>query len=625
MLQAIRGKAGSWIVKILFVFLILSFGVWGVGDMFRSGGPDQTVAEIGDIEISVADVDRATRQSVEQMRQLFGPDFGMEQAAAMGLVDRALDTLVTSALLDQAAADFGIVPPDSLIADEIRATPAFHDPSGRFSRDIFLGLLARNGLNEQGFVAQLRRDISRQQIVQAVATGAGAPATLAENLYRYRHETRTADTITLTTDLAGDVPAPTDEQLRSFHEANGAMFSSPEYRDLTLVTLSAEDMSAEVSIGEETLKNEYEARIDSYHSPEMRRFDQVVAPDKAAADALVSAVRAGTPLAEAAEQASLSVIPLDWTTRDAMLPQIAEAGFALPENGVSDPVETPFGWHVLVATGHRPEGTRSFEEVRDELEAEIKLERAHDRMFEVANSLEDALAGGTALDQAADQLGLSTTRIPAIARDGSARDGMAPEFPDRDAVLGTAFSLGEGETSSLQDTPAGLYYVVRVDSVIEPAVRPLEEVRDQVAEAWTRQQRVDAVASLAESIAERLRNGDDAKAIAAEIGATFARTPALLRDGSNAGSTPRPMVRELFEMKVGDTAVIQDGDKRVVARLTDITEADPASAAEAVAEVRETAARQMAQDLVGQFTQALRGQYDVEINRSALDQIYRPG
>src|SRR3546814_11863865 len=73
----------------------------------------------------------------------------------------------------------------------------------------------------------------------------------------------------------------------------------------------------------------------------------------------LAAVRNGKTLAEAAAGTDTTVIPLDWAGREAMLPQLADAGFSLPEGGVSDPVQTPFGWHVLAVTGIRPEGTRS--------------------------------------------------------------------------------------------------------------------------------------------------------------------------------------------------------------------------------------------------------------------------
>ncbi|HET8727399.1 MAG TPA: SurA N-terminal domain-containing protein, partial [Alphaproteobacteria bacterium] len=445
MLQAIRGQAGSWVVKILFVFLILSFAVWGIGDLFRDQGPDQVAAEVGEVEIPVAAVDRTFRQNMEQMRQLFGPEFDTEQAISLGLLDQAVETLVTGALLDQVATEQGIVTPTSAVAEEIRSQPAFQDQSGRFSRDVFLNALARNGLTEQGYVALLGREVARERIMGAVATGAAAPDTLAESLYRYRQETRIAETITLGPDLITDVPEPAESDLRSYHEDNGDRFTSPEYRTLTVVTLSAEDLADEITIGEDALREEYEARLDSYEQPETRSFDQVVLEEQATAEAVAAAARDGRTLEEAVaatEGADAAVIPLPSSSRDAMLPQLGEAGFALPKDGISDPVQSPFGWHVLQVTGIQPAGTTSFEEARPDLEAELKLDRALDEVFEVANEFEDALAGGTNLEEAAAQLGMPVIEMPPVAADGSTQDGaVLPDLPSRSEILGTAFGL----------------------------------------------------------------------------------------------------------------------------------------------------------------------------------------
>lgn len=628
MLRAIRGKAGSWIVKILFAFLILSFAVWGIGDIFRGRGPDQTAAEVGEVEISVAAVDRALRQNMDRMRQVFGPEFGVEQAVSLGLLDQAVDTLVAGALLDQAAADLGLLPPDSLVAEEIRRQPVFQDPSGRFDRNLFLRVLAASGLSEEGYVALLRRDLARARVAEAVGAGAAAPPTLTHGLYRYRQETRTAAAIGLPSRLATDVPTPTEPELRAFHQANGDLFRSPEYRALTVVTLDPQDLADEIAIGEDTLRAEYDARLDEYQQPETRRFDQVVVQDRAVAEAIAEAARGGRPLDDAvaaADGVAATVIPLDWTTRDTMLPQLGEAGFALPEGGVSAPVETPFGWHVLAVTGIRPAGTRGFEEVRDELAAELKLDRALDHVFEVANEFEDALAADTPLEQAAQQFGLTVRETAPLARSGAVLgDAAAPDLPAPEAVLGTAFALSEGQTSSLEDTPEGLYYAVRVDEVVEPTVRPFEEVRDQVADAWTRQRRADAVEALAAEVAERLRNGEDPQAVAAAIGAEHERTPELLRDGSNRGDVPPALVERLFGMTAGEVAVVPAGDGQIVAKLVEVTPADPAAGDDALATLRDEVERRMAQDLTAQFTEALRQRYGVEINRSALEQIHRP-
>ena len=108
MLQALRSTVGSWIVKILFVLLILSFGVWGIGDIFR-GRTDTTAAEVGDVKISTVELDNAFRQEVNRLRQMLGGQIDAEQAKALGLVNQTLDQLIQWTLLSLAADDAGLL------------------------------------------------------------------------------------------------------------------------------------------------------------------------------------------------------------------------------------------------------------------------------------------------------------------------------------------------------------------------------------------------------------------------------------------------------------------------------------------------------------------------------------
>lgn len=631
MLQAIRGKAGSWIVKILFVFLILSFAIWGIGDIFRSRGPEQRVATVGEIEITAGALEQALRREVERFRQIFGPDFDTQTAVQMGLPEQALQGLVAEALYDQTAADLGISLPDAVIAERIRSIPAFRNPvTQQFDRQQFLSVLAANGLTEPGFVAQLRRDLARDMLASAVAVGAAVPAVLADELYRYRRETRTAETVTLRNDAIQDVPAPTEEQLAAYHAEHSRQFTTPEYRVLTVLGLTADDLAAGITIAEDRLRAEYESRQDTFRQPERRGFDQVLVADREQAAAIAAAARQGAGLRQAAAAVDppAEVITLDPATREEMLPALASAGFALPEGGVSDPVQSPFGWHVLQLASLQPDRVRPFEEVRAELETQLKHDAAVNQMVAMANQLDDTLAGGATLEEAAQQLGLRLVKTPPVARDGTTDAGTPLSglpVANRDKVLEVAFGLEDGQESRLEDTGDG-YFVARVDAVVEPVVRPLEAVRDQVAAGWTAERKAEAARALAERAAERMAAGETAAAVAAALGpaATAGETPALLRDGSNRSAVPAELVTALFTKAIGEAATAPADGGQVAARLTAITPAEPGDSADAAVldRIRQETRQSIATDLLTELAAAMRARHPVEINHQAVSRLY---
>ncbi len=209
MLQAIRSKAGSLIVKILFALLIVSFGVWGIGDIFRErSAAETTVASVGDINIQADELQNAVRNEMARMNSLFGGNFGAEQAKQLGLVDSVLNRIVGSDLLDLEERRLRLLVDDQVVRGAIMANPTFRNSAGVFDRNIFVNVLAANQLSEDRYVSLLRREIARGNLTGAVAGGAVAPTQLIDPLYRTRNEKRVADTVLVASDKVTDIAEP---------------------------------------------------------------------------------------------------------------------------------------------------------------------------------------------------------------------------------------------------------------------------------------------------------------------------------------------------------------------------------------------------------------------------------
>lgn len=629
MLQAIRGKVGSWIVKILFGLLILSFAVWGIGDMVGDQAPEQTVATVGDVAIPVPVFEQEFQRRMNQLRQALGPQATRELAVRFGLFDGTVDALVDETLIDLAAVEMGLSLPDEAIAGLVRQQPAFQDDvTGQFRRDLFLRTLAANRLSEAQYVNQLRRDLQRQTLLQAFQSGLPAPAPVVDALLAYRQQTRQADYVRILAEAVEAPRTPSEAELAAYHRSHEELFTAPEYRALTVLTLTADDLLDEIAVDEATLRDEYLARADQYQRANRRRFDQVVLPSDAgdAAQALAEAAREAGSLPAALDAPGApdaNLIPLDWTTREDMVPALADPAFDLPEGGISAPLRSPFGWHVLEVTGVEEGGTVPFEQVRAEIERLAKRDRALDLLFEFSNALDDAMAGGASLAEAAAEVGVSLVSTPPVSAQGEPRgDAEAPAIPAWPEVLGTAWTLPEGAQSRLEEAEArDGYYIVRVDRIILPAVRPLEAVREAVAEAWRADQYAEAAIELADEAKSRLEAGEEPDAIAAALGpaAVAGETPGLLRDGSNRESLPEMLVANLFEMERGETTLLPTDEGAIAARLAAVSQAEPAP--ETRRQLAEGLRNSLSEDLVAQYLAALRDDYSVEINRDMLDRL----
>lgn len=634
MLQAFRGKAASLVTKILFTLLILSFAVWGIGDIFRGGGGGSNVAaEVAGHPIDIGDVDRQFRTLVDQQRQRF-PGLTLEIAETAGFKQMALQSLISDRLLDVYAAQLGYALTPEAAAAAIRRDPNFTDPAtGQFSRQRFLAILAQSGYDEANYVRLIQVDGGRRAIIGAAATAAAVPDALAQQIYRWRRQTRDVELIELPAS-AQTVAAPTDADLQAYLDANPDSFKSQEYRDLSVIVMQPGPFIERTTVTPEEVRDYYADHQEEFTKPERRRLDQVIATTEDAAKAIAASLREGaTP--EAAIAASgdtgASLVPIDPTAKaDMPLPALADQAFALEVGGVGDPVQSPFGWHVLVLREIVPAGVDPFESVSAGIEARLRDSKAMDDFFAQGSKLEDALADGAAPAEAAAEFGFTVVTVTDVASDGTTKSGAAlPEgLPAPAVLMPVAFQEEEGGSSRMTafdpsntDASTAASFIVHVDKVTPPAVQPLDAVRNDVTAAWTHDAQAKAVETLAGTVRTRLDAGEDAATVAGEVGGTLSTATGLLRDMSNAGAVPTALIGPIFGLEVGKSATAPTITGQTVARLTKVTVPDPAADPDGIAAVKANLAGNITRDLTQEFTGALDATLGVTIDEDVLARL----
>jgi len=624
MLDAMRKRASSWFVRALLVVLILSFAVWGIGDLFMGRQDIQIAATVGDIEVPLREVDRSFENDRQALQEQFGTTITREQAAGMGLLNRALQSVVARAMVDQHRRDMGLGVSDAEVAAAIRQDPFFQS-AGNFDRFRFDSFLRSAGLSEAQFVESMRRDIGRNRVLDTFADLVEAPAPLTERLGAFRGERRTATVLVVP---RADMPVgePDEAALRALLQEEAERFTAPEFRDVSLVTLSTDDLVDEIEIEEARLREEYAARRDFYTRDERRLVGQLLASDREVVEAARAAIDEGAVFADLATEMAadgLTYSTLGPTTAADLPADFADAVFALDQGEVSQPVESLFGWHLFRVIEIEPEDVQPFEEVRDEIRRDLALDRAIDQLPRLAAGLDDGIAAGESLEEAAAAVGLEVTRLEAVDAQGRGPDGqLLRESPSSD-ILADIFRAPVGETSLLEETIGGEFYIFRVDAVQEPELRSLAEVRDEVAELWRMREQDRAAAARVERIMADARAGRTLEAIAAELGpeVVLRSIEPQTRDASGAevGLSPEA-VTAMFGTRAGELArePVPTVEGKAILR-TDRIESPPASEVAAIAAQLQAALRN---DLLVQYEGALRTRYPVQVNNEAIASLF---
>ncbi len=624
MLAGIRSFSKSIFAKIILGVIAISFVGWGLNASMLNLGTSRQVAEIGSQNISPAELDRAFQRSIQNMRSVFGPNFDRQQAIQMGLLNNTVQNLVSQKILRENAKEMGIGISNEKVRDTIFASPGFqNETTGQFDRERFLQALYSSGYTEPEFIEGVRGDMMGQQVVGSLAGAVNAPDVMAQQIAAYRNEQRSGSFFALNASQFDNIETPDDASLRKYHEENAPQFTAPERRNVTLVTLSAADLAANMDVTDDEINEAYNHRLPEFQTPEKRVVEQILfAPnEKESAQEAYKALQNGADfMTVATEDAGMdpSIVKLGEFTADNILPDLRDATFGLEEGAFSEPVETALGWHIIRVTAITPERTETLDQVRDDVEEGVKQFKAEDAIYDLAARLDDELGAGTPLEEAANAVGAKTYKLNDVVRS----EGLDADIADSAEINAMIFELDKGEDSFLEETSTGVRYVARVDEITPAALRPFEEVRDDVVAAWKADERNRLMLEKADQLAASINDQNaDIASLATSENAEITESGLTKRTGQGLADGVSPAVAAaLFTLDEGKAKAIQSGENVLVLKLDEIK---AATIAEGDADPVVTELKQaLNEDILAQYLDYLQDEISVSVNNSVINGLY---
>ena len=577
MLQEMRKYTKSWISSLFLGALALAFVFWGVGDIFRAG-TDTTVASVGGTKIPLDQYQREYSNELRVRGQQMGQTITAEMARAMGLGKQVMESMVSRAAVDNIVAKLGITASDAAVSAQIHNMDAFKGPLGTFDHEQFLRAITQGNFTEQQFIAAIRADTARDQLMKSVQSGFEMPPGYISTLFVSQNEARAADYIFVPPGAVGNVAPPTDAQLAAYVKAHAPSFSSPEYREVTYAMITPDDIASQIKVTDAQLKQEYEARQATYVVPEKRDIEQIVFPNQADAQAARAKIDSGTSFADIATARGFKPAEIKLgSLAKADLPDArGDAAFALPVNSVSQPVKGLFGWVLLHVTAITPGVSKSFDQAKEELRQGLTKQLAAAKLIDVSNAYQDATSGGATLEEAAKKTGMHAGHVAAVDQNGMTPAGVKADLPNKPEFLAQIFKADVGEDSDPVQTADGSVFVVKVDGVTPQKLKPLDAVRAEATQEWEAQARQTQLAAKANALAAQANKDGNLDAVAKSIGASIQKSPALLRETNNDTFSPALMLA-IFTKPAGTTvaAPVGKGDSYVVARITGVMHRQP--------------------------------------------------
>lgn len=624
MLTAFRTFAKSkWAVGFLVLLAIaLLVGGGSQLDVLGNLGPKHVVSA-GDRSLGQAEFRGELDRIREQAQQQAGRPLSFEELIGEGGLRQYLEQKSKQLGFMNWAWNAGIRPGKELVLRQIRQAPGFFDSvTGQFSEEQYRTALAQNNATPEMYEAQLRDQYSTQHYGAALGAGMRLPRIYGAVLASQALETRDGRWFTVTQRMAGSAPAPTDAQLTTFMNQNADQLGLrlPEARTASLV-LFDDGATPAAAPTEARILERFNFRRDALSLPEKRTFVTLTAPNRAAADRIAAALRAGQAPAEVARANSIQPTDYTETPRSALGdPAVAAAVFGLAANEVSAPVQAAVGFVVAKVTAIQPGRPATLADVREQVIQELRAEDARASVYRRVEAYEKARQDGKTLDVAVREVGARVIQIPAVRQDGKRREGQDINLPPQ--IVQSMWNLGKGAESEVVDMGQGQYFVVRVDDILAPSLPSLAEIRAPLAQRWTATENARLLNARAGALATRVRGGEDLAAVAASVGATIQTGTGLNRQ--SATQYGEGVIAGVFSSGRGEPFSQQNAaDAFVIGRTDRITAAVPALAAPIAEQFRQRMAGDQV-NAVGEMAisaaaERSKAKFDEALARTSLD------
>jgi peptidyl-prolyl cis-trans isomerase D len=607
-----KSKAKEAAVWVMMGLLILGLGGFGVTSF--SGGVTR-VASVGEIDITADDYARALQTQVRRFSQQVGQPVSTQEALAFGIDRQVVEGLVARAALDNETQRIGLSAGDEVVATEIIAMPAFQGIDGQFDREAYRFQLEGSNQSEAEFEASLRRDVARELLQGAVASGFTAPDALVDTINAFIGERRGFSLLRLTeADLTAPIPEPTDADLQAHYDAQIDRFTRPEARRITYVALLPEDLAASQPVDEALLRQMYDDRLAEFVLPERRIVERLVYPDQAAADAARAQLDAGTPFETLVSERGLTLDAIgmgDVARED--LGAAADGVFAAGEGAVAGPLPSDLGPALYRVVSVLAADETTFEEARDLLALEIQTDAARRAISDKVELVDDLLAGGATLEELVTEAEMQLGTVDFVP---GAQGSVAIEgYP---AFRAAAEAVQEGDFPEAILLEDGGLVALRLDAIVPATPIPFAEARDAVAADW----RADALSTALSARAVEIKTQIEGGAAIGTFGIVDV-TSDIARDGFVANA-PDTLLPSVFALNEGDVQVIDGPGFVGVVRLDRIrpadTEGDEAQALRDALAAQATQA--IASDAFTAYTNALADEAGIVIDQTVLNGIH---
>ena len=630
----LHSKIGAAIALILLVVIAIAFASGDIAGMRTDSGigGGSNVASVGNEDIGAAQLAQSANAALERVRRE-QPTATMKLMVAQGGVEQVLEDLIDRTAVFVFGKKHGVVAGDRLIDSEIAQIPGFMGADGKFNQATFRQALAQQGISEQVLREDIAQGLVTQQLLLPAQYGTVMPEYPARRYAALLGETRTGTIAAFPSTAFLPGKEATDAELQAFYKSHVNAFIRPERRVIRYATFGEDAIGAPPAPTDAEIKARYDTNKAQYAAQDKRRITQVIVPTEPAAKAIATEVNGGKSLEAAASEKGLSAAKLEFFSKEELAeqfsPAVADAVFTAQVGKLATPQKSPLGWHLIRIEEDQKKPERTLAEVRDELVTQIVQEKRRAAFTDKLSSIEDQFGNGASLAEVAKSLGAEVKATEQLTADGQVYLKPGEKAPEvLNPVLKNAFSMEQEEPQVAEVERGKTFMVYDVTDVMSSAPAPLNEIRDDVKQAWALDQGSKAAKAAALKVQADVRKGTALNKAVAAVGKTLPpiqpvtmSRPTLTEALRNGRQVPPP-ISLMFHM-AENTVKVQSAEQERGWFVVTLGKIEPAKidSRELVANAQKELGSQLGQAYADALGKAIRKEVGVEKHDKAIKAV----
>lgn len=634
MLRYLRENTGNWIIKFFLGIIIIVFVFLGVGSM--NAGKHNQVATVNDQAITLAEYRDAYQRMIQRLQQQFGTSLDDDLIKSLNVKQHAVNSLIDQKILELEAQKLKIVVSDEELKQDLLSVKAFHK-DGAFDMDLYKRVLGQNAMTPETFEAMQRKTIRNTKLQRMVINGITVGNREAQAWYLFSNIKASINYILIDPGTFSDVTAG-EEQIRAQYDNHHDLYMSEPKRKVEFLVFAPKDFEDQVKIDETAIRDFYDQNLARFTTPEQVEASHILIKVDENADEQTVAKAKDEALSvyeKAVNKEDFSKLAKTYSQgpsaasggylgrfdKTSMVKPFADAAFAMKAGDISQPVRTPYGWHIIKVTDKTPENVTPFETARPEIQKELAASQIQNLAYNKAEDAYDAVLDGDSFEQVALVAGKAPVTTPAFTALGTELKDMGLSDPGEFATV--AFSLVDNEISEVKKIRNN-YYLMHVLEKIDPALLAYADVKDNIVDTLTADLKKQAARKAAESMLEKL--GNDAPSLeklADDNHFKVENSKMFTRNQAVPGITGSESIAEaaftLDEKNPVYKQVVEAFGKFYIISLKEKQAPDAAAVADNLDNVKQKIEARKQQDYYSQWLTAQKEKADIRINTDIIN------